>query len=334
MQVKSKPFVGCKGNKNMKKSALIVAAVVILLGGGVALGAYNNSQKKKLAAEQAEVEKMNAVKTEKEKAEFNMVKILLSEQNASGQSGEATIIEIQGKARVILNLTGKPSEVVQPAHIHFGSCAALGGVKYPLTSLERGASLTNLTMSLADLMKEPFAINVHKSAAEANVYTSCGDSTVAKKNKVADTEKELHALDEKLDKEGQEVDTESIEREKENESEEHRSKETNQEKKPGVYETYSAENIAAATKNGGKAVLFFHATWCPFCKAADADFKARASMIPTGVTILKVDYDTQTELKTKYGVTYQHTFVQIDATGKMITKWSGGELDELIKNVK
>ena len=36
----------------------------------------------------------------------------------------------------------------------------------------------------------------------------------------------------------------------------------------------------------------------------------------------------------KYGITYQHTFVQIDAEGKEITKWNGGKIDELLTNIK
>jgi ABC-type uncharacterized transport system YnjBCD substrate-binding protein len=57
--------------------------------------------------------------------------------------------------------------------------------------------------------------------------------------------------------------------------------------------------------------------------------------IPEGVYILDVDYDNSAELKQKYGVTMQHTLVQVDAKGNMITKWSGGDtLDSVVKNLK
>jgi hypothetical protein len=50
---------------------------------------------------------------------------------------------------------------------------------------------------------------------------------------------------------------------------------------------------------------------------------------------LKVDYESSTELKKKYGVTYQHTLVQVDAQGNMITKWSGGNtLESLLEKIK
>jgi thiol-disulfide isomerase/thioredoxin len=87
----------------------------------------------------------------------------------------------------------------------------------------------------------------------------------------------------------------------------------------GSYETYAPEKVAWAKK--GKVVLFFHAGWCPTCKAADTAITTSA--IPEGVFILKTDYDTYTALKQKYGVTYQHTFVQVDAEGNQVVKWSG-----------
>ena len=83
-----------------------------------------------------------------------------------------------------------------------------------------------------------------------------------------------------------------------------------------------------------KRVLFFHANWCPTCKAADADFNSNLSEIPGGVVVIKTDYDNEDELKEKYGITYQHTFVQVDENGDEVTKWNGGGTAELIANVK
>lgn len=89
----------------------------------------------------------------------------------------------------------------------------------------------------------------------------------------------------------------------------------------GSYEPYNAEKIARAeTEN---VVLFFRASWCPTCRAVDTDIKANLSQIPSDLVILDVDYDNSSELKKKYGVTYQHTFVQVDKEGNLIKKWSG-----------
>ena len=90
----------------------------------------------------------------------------------------------------------------------------------------------------------------------------------------------------------------------------------------GSYEAYAPEKLANAT--AGDVVLFFRASWCPSCRTLDTDIKANAGSIPSGLTILDVNYDDSTALKQKYGVTSQHTLVQVDATGNMITKWSGG----------
>lgn len=92
--------------------------------------------------------------------------------------------------------------------------------------------------------------------------------------------------------------------------------------KPGSYEAYSPEKIAKAAT--GDVVIFFHASWCPSCRGLNSNIEENLVSIPEELTILKADYDTETELKKKYGVTTQHTLVQVDANGDMIKKWSGG----------
>jgi hypothetical protein len=102
--------------------------------------------------------------------------IILSEQNDSGESGTATLTEIDGKVKVTLEMTGFAEGVTQPAHIHLGACPDVGAVKYPLTSVSDGMSVTTIDMTLEQLKPElPLGINVHKSQAEASVYVSCGD---------------------------------------------------------------------------------------------------------------------------------------------------------------
>jgi thiol-disulfide isomerase/thioredoxin len=93
-------------------------------------------------------------------------------------------------------------------------------------------------------------------------------------------------------------------------------------KKVGVYAPYEASKLAMA--NTGDVVLFFKASWCPSCRALDSNIKANLEAIPDGLTILEVDYDTATAMRQQYGVTSQHTLVQVDASGKLIKKWSGG----------
>ena len=87
----------------------------------------------------------------------------------------------------------------------------------------------------------------------------------------------------------------------------------------GSYTAYDQAKLANAEK--GDVVIFFHAGWCPKCQESDKNFKASAT--PDGLTLLKVDYDNSTELRQKYGVTLQHTYVQVDSDGNEIKQWNG-----------
>ena len=101
----------------------------------------------------------------------------------------------------------------------------------------------------------------------------------------------------------------------------------------GSYEAYATEKLARAET--GDVVLFFHASWCPSCRGLNSDIEKNLSAIPKGVSILKTDYDQETELKKKYGITYQHTLVQVDKDGNMVKKWSGSPtLASLISQIK
>lgn len=106
----------------------------------------------------------------------NTMTVVLNAQNASGETGTATLIESAGKTTVDINLSGAPSNLSQPAHIHAGACPTPGNIIYPLTNVVNGASKTVLDVDLATLRAQlPLAVNVHKSASEAKVYVSCGD---------------------------------------------------------------------------------------------------------------------------------------------------------------
>ncbi|MCA9369257.1 thioredoxin family protein [Candidatus Woesebacteria bacterium] len=102
--------------------------------------------------------------------------------------------------------------------------------------------------------------------------------------------------------------------------------------KSGRYVEYSDAEYQQA--EGRQRILFFHAKWCPTCKIANEDIEKNLSEVPADVVILKVDYDTETELKEKYGITYQHTFVLVDDDGNQITKWNGGDLSTILEKVQ
>lgn len=80
-------------------------------------------------------------------------------------------------------------------------------------------------------------------------------------------------------------------------------------------------------------VLFFFASWCPTCRSAREEFNERQDEFKN-INIILVDYDNSTDLKKMYGITYQHTFVQIDENGDTLVKWNGGATDKLLSTVK
>lgn len=96
----------------------------------------------------------------------------------------------------------------------------------------------------------------------------------------------------------------------------------------GAYVDYSSGVIASTT---GTKLLFFHASWCPQCRALEADIKKQG--VPGGVTIIKVDYDTNQALRQKYGVTLQTTIVKVDDNGNLVKKYVAYE-DPTLDSVK
>ncbi|MDZ7786111.1 MAG: thioredoxin domain-containing protein [Candidatus Saccharibacteria bacterium] len=82
---------------------------------------------------------------------------------------------------------------------------------------------------------------------------------------------------------------------------------------PGSYIEYDEETLANAE---GQRVLFFHASWCPQCRSIEAGIESDG--VPDGYTIVKVDYDSNQDLRAKYDVRLQTTFVKIDENNEKI----------------
>ena len=56
-----------------------------------------------------------------------------------------------------------------------------------------------------------------------------------------------------------------------------------------------------------------------------------ADGVPAGLTVVKVDFDSATDLRRKHGVTQQHTFVQVGPDGEQLEKWTGSRSGAEIK---
>jgi hypothetical protein len=107
--------------------------------------------------------------------------IHLAAQNNSGENGTATLYD-GAKGLIVKLRTSGGEEVDQPAHIHKGTCDKLDPKPaYPLKPVHDGQSETTVEgVTIAQLQKSPYAINVHKSAKEAAVYVACGNLVAPK----------------------------------------------------------------------------------------------------------------------------------------------------------
>lgn len=84
-----------------------------------------------------------------------------------------------------------------------------------------------------------------------------------------------------------------------------------------IYTDYDMSKLTQDKDN----ILFFHAWWCPACVKANKNFESQE--IPENLNILKVDYDNSSDLKKKYWVKMQHTFVLVNESWEMLKQWSG-----------
>lgn len=178
-------------NKNIVIA--VVLGAIVVLGGWWYMSNQQATKDKAMMEEKAMAEKVVMEKKammEKEvakqpeammekKTETVMAKsytVTMQEQNGSKQIGTATIVDVDGKAKVTVKVAAGVKDAPQPAHVHIGACPAPGAVAYPLSAVVNGMSETTLAISTAELLgKLPLAINVHKSKDEASVYVSCGD---------------------------------------------------------------------------------------------------------------------------------------------------------------
>lgn len=100
---------------------------------------------------------------------------------------------------------------------------------------------------------------------------------------------------------------------------------------PNSYIDYTDTVIADTS---GTKLLFFHAPWCPQCRDLETDIENND--VPSGVTIIKVDYDSNQSLRQKYGVTIQTTVVRVDDEGNLVDKFVAYDdptLNSIIENL-
>jgi thiol-disulfide isomerase/thioredoxin len=159
-------------------------------------------------------------------------------------------------------------------------------------------------------------------AATALVLAACGSSTASDDSEAAATSAAAEVMESKESDAMESKESDAME---------------SKEAEPAA--AASGAFITLAEYEGSKdmyadsdVVLFFAADWCPTCQTTKKNLEADPAAIPAGLAVVRVDYDNSDELKQKYGVTTQHTFVQVDADGNEVAKWTGSlTADEIAK---
>lgn len=103
---------------------------------------------------------------------------------------------------------------------------------------------------------------------------------------------------------------------------------------PASYVSYKDYMAAKEKFAGNKIVLFFNASWCPACRSINEALTADPSRVPGKTTLVSVDYDQYTDLRQQYGVTMQHTFVELDAQDKRVRQWASTSVEGLLKELQ
>lgn len=94
------------------------------------------------------------------------------------------------------------------------------------------------------------------------------------------------------------------------------------------YQDFSAEKLTALS--GKKAVLFFHANWCSWCRARDKEIMTKMDMLPENTVIFKANFDAEEDLRAQYEVKTKDTFVFLKEDGTFESK-AGASVDTIIQ---
>lgn len=89
----------------------------------------------------------------------------------------------------------------------------------------------------------------------------------------------------------------------------------------------------AQLQDGSTKVLFFHAGWCPYCKAHDQALQGWYAADNAKLSTYKIDYDSSLELRSRYGVVQQDTFVLVDGSGNKLQELTGFPSDASIRTM-
>ena len=166
-----------------RAAAAAAAALLLAACGG---GGGNNNQNAGNNAGQSgnkgaqQVKQFNPLHVAHNEIAGHSLQINMGQQNNSGQAGNASVTDVKGGVNVAIHIKSEPKGASEPAHIHKGTCTKLDPSPWkPLKNVVNGQSFTHLAgVTVAQIKKGKYAINVHKSANDLKTYVSCGDLTL------------------------------------------------------------------------------------------------------------------------------------------------------------
>ncbi len=123
------------------------------------------------------VKEMNPMHAAHNAISGHLLNVNMGAMNGSKQDGAASMGDEKNGVRVLIHLYNEPSGASEPAHIHQGSCKKLNPAPWkPLKNVVNGTSNTFVSgVTIGEIKKGTYAINVHKSANDLKTYVSCGD---------------------------------------------------------------------------------------------------------------------------------------------------------------
>lgn len=97
---------------------------------------------------------------------------------------------------------------------------------------------------------------------------------------------------------------------------------------------FNEDAFKAATQSGKTIVLDFYADWCPTCQAQKSALEtvsSEDSFRSDKVSIFKVDYDSEQQLRNEFGVMRQGTIIVLKGTAECVRLVGVTEPGELRK---
>jgi thiol-disulfide isomerase/thioredoxin len=101
------------------------------------------------------------------------------------------------------------------------------------------------------------------------------------------------------------------------------------------FKPFTKEAFDAAVADGKTTLVFFHAPWCPVCKAQEPKIVAHLNGDARQVVAFKVDYDTNKALRQEMNVAKQSTLILYQGTkevARLSYKSDDASIDELFKH--